>query len=100
MDSVDRCNDFPPGQEVEAHGAGFRALGSDAMADCLLGILRHNALELGLGLFVFEVGGSGATKVPANSAQALEEVMSTIRAASMRGATCPIEASSECLSTA
>ena len=42
-------------EEVEAHGAGFRALDLDAMADCLLGILRHKSLELRPGLFVFEM---------------------------------------------
>jgi hypothetical protein len=29
------------------------------MADRLLGVLRYQALELGLGLLVFEMGGSG-----------------------------------------
>jgi hypothetical protein len=67
-------------EEVEAHGAGFRAFGADAVADRLFGILRHKALELGLGLFVFEM-----IKIPANSAQALEPLISTIRTASMRG---------------
>ena len=37
-------------------GAGFRALGADAMADRLLGVLRHQRLEFGLGLFVLEMG--------------------------------------------
>ena len=32
------------------------------MADRLLGILRHQALELGLGLFVFEMGRPGPGK--------------------------------------
>jgi hypothetical protein len=40
------------GEEVEAHRTGFRALGSDAMADRLLGVLRHQPFELGLGLLV------------------------------------------------
>ncbi len=35
-------------KEVEAHGAGFRALGPNAMANRLLGIVRHE----GLGVFV------------------------------------------------
>jgi hypothetical protein len=30
-----------------------RALGPDPMPDCLLGILRHQAFELGLGILVF-----------------------------------------------
>jgi hypothetical protein len=41
MDSLDRCMAAFLDEEVEAHGAGFRALGADAMADHLLGILRH-----------------------------------------------------------
>ena len=32
------------------------------MADRLLGVLRHQALELGLGLLVFEIGRAGAGK--------------------------------------
>ena len=55
MDSPDRCMTALHVEEVETDGPGFRALGSDAMGDRLLGILRHQALGLGLGLFVFEV---------------------------------------------
>ena len=55
------------------------------MTDGLLGILRHQALELGFGLFVLEMGRSVREKIAANSAQALDEVMSTTRTASMRG---------------
>ena len=55
------------------------------MADRLLGILRHQAFELGLGLLVLEERRPGWRKIPANSAQALEALMSTIRTASIRG---------------
>ena len=56
------------------------------MADRLLGILRHQRLELGLGPLVLEVGLPGACgTAPANSAQLLDDVMSTMRIASMRG---------------
>ena len=41
IDSLDRCMAALRLEEVEADGAGFRALGADAMADRLLGILRH-----------------------------------------------------------
>src|SRR6185437_11566309 len=56
MDSLDRCMHALLDKEVEAHSAGFGALGPDPVSDCLLGILRHEALELGPGLFVVEVG--------------------------------------------
>src|SRR5271169_4378974 len=62
MDSLDRCMAALLDEEVEAHGPGFRAFGADAMADRLLGILRHQALELGLGLLVLEVGVPGPGK--------------------------------------
>jgi hypothetical protein len=41
MDSLDRCMAALLDEEVEAHGAGFRALGADAMADRLLGSLEN-----------------------------------------------------------
>jgi hypothetical protein len=63
----------------------FGRLNSDAMGDRLLGILRHQALELGLGLFVFEVSYPGAGKMQANSGKALEPLMSIILCTSMRG---------------
>ena len=49
-------------QEVQADGAGFRALGPNAMPDGFLGVLRHQAFEFGLGLFMFEMGRSGSGK--------------------------------------
>jgi Transposase, Mutator family len=62
MDSLDRRTAALLDEEVEAHGAGFRAFGADAMPDRFLGILRHKALQFGPGLFVFEVGGPGPGK--------------------------------------
>ena len=55
------------------------------MADRLLGILRQQALELGLGLFVLEMSRRVWEKIAANSAHAFEERMSTMRTASILG---------------
>src|SRR5580704_14058768 len=64
MDSLDRCMGAALlHKKVEAHSAGFRALGPDAVAERLLGILRHQVLEFGLGLLVLEVGGPSPGKV-------------------------------------
>ena len=72
-------------KEIEADGAGFRALGPDAMPDRLLGIFGHEPLEFGLGILVLQKGRAGlARRRPANSAQELDELMSTTRTASMR----------------
>ena len=54
------------------------------MADRLLGIFWHEALELHLCILMVEVGLAGPAKEAANSAQELDELMSTIRTASMR----------------
>src|SRR5580704_15013637 len=62
MDSLDRCMAALLVEEVEAHGSGFRAFGADAVTDRLLGILRHKALQFGLGLFVFEMSHPGPGK--------------------------------------
>jgi hypothetical protein len=51
------------------------------MADRLLGILRHQALEFGLGLFVLEVIGQRCRRILPR----LEPLISTIRTAWMRG---------------
>jgi hypothetical protein len=48
--------------DIKSHGAGFWAFGADPMADRLLGILRHETFELGLGLLMLEVSLSGAAK--------------------------------------
>src|SRR5580704_3007845 len=62
MDSLDRCMAALLDEEVEAHGAGFRALGADAVADRLLGIFRHRALQFGLRLLVLQMGRSSPGK--------------------------------------
>src|SRR6516164_6239641 len=49
-------------QHIKAHGARFRALGFQAVADGLLGILRHQGFELAFGPFVVEKGTSGASE--------------------------------------
>src|ERR1700732_739327 len=46
-------------EEIEADGTRFRALGADAVADRLFGILGHQAFQFGLGLLVLEKGGPG-----------------------------------------
>ena len=62
IDSLDRCIAGLQFQEFEADGAGFRALGPDAMPGRLLGILRHQALQFGLGVLVLHEGRSGLAK--------------------------------------
>ena len=56
MDSLVRCMAALRVEEVETDGAGFRALGADAMADRLPRILGYQAFEFGLGLFMLEMG--------------------------------------------
>src|SRR5215469_8356439 len=54
--SLDRCMALPLDlKEVEADRARLRTFRSDAMADRLLSIFRHQAFELGLGLLMVEV---------------------------------------------
>src|SRR5580692_7050409 len=54
MDSLARCCiGILVVQNIEADRAGFRALGSEAMADGLLCICRHEAPQLNFGGFVF-----------------------------------------------
>src|ERR1700691_356934 len=62
MHSLDRCMIILHFEEVEADGAGFRALGPDAMTDRLMGVLGHQPFEFGLGLFVLRMGRLGAGK--------------------------------------
>jgi hypothetical protein len=59
MDGLDLCTAALHAEEVEAHGARFRALGPDAMPGRLLGILWHQTLQFGLGLFMFEMRRTG-----------------------------------------
>src|SRR6266436_7310261 len=58
-DSLDRCMAALRLENIEAHRAGLGALGADPMADRLLGVLRHQALQLGLRLLVLEEGRPG-----------------------------------------
>src|SRR6516162_7435651 len=65
IEGLDRCMArllSPGGQDIKADGPRFGALGADAMADGLLGILGHQAFELGLGLFVLHMDRPGAGK--------------------------------------
>src|SRR3984957_1109614 len=62
IDSLDRCIAGLHFKEIKADGAGFGALGPDAVPDGLLGVLRHQALEFGLGVFVLQKGGSALPK--------------------------------------
>src|SRR6202050_1503701 len=64
MPSLDRCMMILRFEEVEADGAGFRALGPDAMTDRLMRILRTPPFAFGLGLFVLGMGRFGAGKNP------------------------------------
>src|SRR6185437_3447560 len=65
MVSLQRCMAFSLQlDQVEIDGAGFRALGLNAMPDRLLSILRHQALELSLGLLVLKMSLPSAHKDP------------------------------------
>src|ERR1700716_2743680 len=60
--SLERCMACLHVHEIEAHRSRFGALGPDAVPHRLLGVLRHQALELGLGTLVVEEGGAGVAK--------------------------------------
>src|SRR5580704_10263786 len=63
--SLDRCMVcLLLAQDIEAHGSGFRALGPDAMTGGLLGVLRHQPLELGSRALMLEKGRPGPAKRP------------------------------------
>src|ERR1700682_5737325 len=64
IDSLDRCMGCPHAQDIEAHRAGFRPFGPKAMPDRLLGVFRHQALELGLGALVLQESRPGPGKHP------------------------------------
>src|SRR5258708_21282137 len=64
IDSLERCMVRLHFEEIEADGAGFGALGPEAMPDRLLGVLRHQALQLGLGVLVLEKSHSALPKHP------------------------------------
>src|SRR5271163_2096195 len=60
--SLDRCIAVLLGEKIKADRARLRALGANAMASRLLGVLRHQGLQLGLGAFVVEKCGPGGAK--------------------------------------
>src|ERR1700688_564944 len=62
IDSLDRCIGCLHAQDVEAHGAGFRPFGPNAMPHRLLGVLRHEPFQLGLDVLVFEKRRPGPAK--------------------------------------
>src|SRR5580692_4190090 len=59
MDGLDLCTAILHAEEIKAHRPRLRTLGADAMPDRLLGILRHQTLQLRFGLFMFEMGRTG-----------------------------------------
>jgi hypothetical protein len=54
IDSLDRCIAGLHFEEIEADGAGFRALGAQPVPGRLLGVLRYQALQFGLGVLVLQ----------------------------------------------
>ena len=64
IDSLERCMFGLHFKQIEADGAGFRALSPHAMSPRLLGILGHEPLEFGLGILVLQKGRSGLAKEP------------------------------------
>src|SRR5947199_6179924 len=60
--SLERCIGHLHIHEVKADRTGFRPLGTQPVAGRLLGILRYQLLQLGLGLFVLEEGRPGAAE--------------------------------------
>jgi hypothetical protein len=65
IDSLVRCMGCLLAQDIEAHGYGFRPFGPYAVPDRLLGVLRHKALELGLGVLMLEKSRPGLIWVSA-----------------------------------
>src|SRR5258706_13411186 len=62
IDSLERCMASLQFEQIKADGAGFRALGADAMPDCFLGILGHEAFQFDLGVLMLQKCCSGLTK--------------------------------------
>src|SRR6516225_5804997 len=58
--SLERCMAILRFEEIETDGTRFGALCTNAVASRLLGILRHQGLELGFGVLVFEMRRPGA----------------------------------------
>src|SRR5437660_5581064 len=52
--SLDRCMAGLHVEEIEAHRTRLGPLGADAVPNRLLGVLRHQRLEFGLGPLVLE----------------------------------------------
>src|SRR6266436_6435699 len=62
MVSLQRCMTDLRDLEVKADGARFGSLGPDAMPNCLLGILRHQLLQLNFRCFMIEKSRAGLAK--------------------------------------
>src|SRR3954453_21387844 len=62
MLSLERCMTDLHVMKVEADSAGFGALGPYPMPNRLLGILRHQLLQLGFSGIVFGMGAAGLAK--------------------------------------
>src|SRR5271169_3270443 len=62
IELLDCCMAVLSLEQLERNGAGFRAPRTHAMPDRLLRVLRHQALQFGLGFFVLEIGRSRAGK--------------------------------------
>src|SRR5439155_14923038 len=60
--SLDRGMGGFPLQHIKAHRPRFRTLGSHAVSNGLLGILRHQGFELAFGPFVVEEGLAGVAE--------------------------------------
>src|SRR5262245_58660157 len=61
-DSLDRCMANLPLQDVEAHRTRARTLGAHPVPNALLGVLRHQGLELALRALVVEEGLPGVAE--------------------------------------
>src|SRR5262245_23900248 len=61
-DSLDRGMGGLRLHDIKAHRTRFRALGPHPMADCLLGIVRHQGLELALRALMVEEGFPGVAE--------------------------------------
>src|SRR6266853_6510069 len=62
IDSLERCIAGLHFEEIEADGAGFRAFRPDSVSGRLLGVLRHQRLQFGLGVLVLQECRSGLAK--------------------------------------
>src|ERR1035437_4239565 len=65
MVSLDRCiARLHAAQQIKTDRARFGPLGADAMAECFLGILRHQDFEFSSGLLMVQEGRAGLAKHP------------------------------------